>query len=103
MPCFQLCSHIRAGFYFLLAFTNPNQFVAVSCDSVEKVRHGNCYEGKIQTNVLGPKTNFNKTGIFYLPTEAISPYYLGVNGLKKRNYGVNNYLLNSSPDKDIII
>ncbi|CAB3256695.1 unnamed protein product [Arctia plantaginis] len=71
LPCFQLCSHIRAGFYFLLAHTNPDQFIAVGCDSVAEVRHGNCFGGKIKTNVLGPRTNFNKTGIFYLPTDAV--------------------------------
>ncbi|XP_075972713.1 lipase member H-A-like [Anticarsia gemmatalis] len=103
LPCFQLCSHIRAGFYYLLAYTNPDKFVAVACDSVANARHGDCYEGTIRTNILGPKTNFTKRGIFYLPTGAVSPYHLGLNGLKKRKYGVNDYLLAPAPEGDITI
>lgn len=103
MPCFQLCSHIRSGFYWLLSFTNPDKFVAVQCKTVADARHGNCFDGTIKSNVLGPRTNFTNTGIFYLPTNASTPYFLGLDGLKKRKYGVNDYLLMPAPDEDVTI
>ncbi|XP_022829584.1 lipase member H-B-like [Spodoptera litura] len=103
MPCFQLCSHVRSVFYWYLSYSNPDKFIAVQCDSVADARHGNCYEGTLRTNALGPNTNFSKTGVFYLPTNAKSPYYLGLNGLKKRKYGVNDYLMTPAPDEDITI
>ncbi|PZC75749.1 hypothetical protein B5X24_HaOG200556 [Helicoverpa armigera] len=103
MPCFQLCSHIRSAFYWLLAYSNPDKFVAVQCDSVANARIGDCYNGTIRTNVLGPRTNFSKTGVFYLPTEATAPYHLGLSGLKKRKFGVNDYLMTPAPDEDMTI
>lgn len=103
MPCFELCSHVRSGFYYLLAIINPDKFIGVRCKSVADARHGNCYDGEINTNTLGPKTNFTKTGIYYLPTTAEWPYYLGLNGLNKRRYGVNEYLLRPAPDEDIVL
>lgn len=103
MPCFQLCSHVRSAFYWLLSYSNPDKFVAVQCDSVADARVGNCYEDTLRTNALGPKTNFSKPGVYYLPTNAIAPYYMGLNGLKKRKFGVNDYLMIPAPDKDMII
>ncbi|KAH9641595.1 hypothetical protein HF086_017119 [Spodoptera exigua] len=103
MPCFQLCSHVRSVFYWYQSYSNPDKFIAVQCDSVADARHGNCYDGTLRTNALGPNTNFSKTGVFYLPTNAKSPYYLGLNGLKKRKYGVNDYLMTPAPDEDITI
>ncbi|KAJ8726857.1 hypothetical protein PYW08_015254 [Mythimna loreyi] len=103
MPCFQLCSHIRSAFYWLLSHNNPDKFVAVQCDSVAAARLGDCYEGTLRTNVLGPKTNFSKPGVYYLPTNAIAPYYMGLSGLTKRKYGVNDYLMTPAPDEDMII
>ncbi|XP_012547180.1 lipase member H-B [Bombyx mori] len=103
MPCFQLCSHVRAAMYWILAYTNPDKFLAVRCDSVADVRHGDCYDGNITSNVLGPRTEFNEPGIYYLPTKEVSPYYLGNEGLKKSMYGVNAYLLKPAPDIDMII
>lgn len=103
MPCFQLCSHVRAAFYWLLSYTHPDKFVAVRCDSVAHARHGKCYEGKIRHNVLGPRTNFNKTGVYYLPTDATAPYYLGLDGLKERQFGVNEYLIKAAPDEDMTV
>lgn len=52
---------------------------------------------------MGPKTDFNKQGIFYLPTGANAPYYIAEEGLQKRKYDVNEYLLKSAPDEDVII
>ncbi|XP_050681558.1 lipase member H-like [Leptidea sinapis] len=103
MPCFLFCSHLRAAFYWYVATTNPTKFLAVQCASLHDARYGNCYGKQITTNVLGPRTNFTSPGIYYLPTSDNPPYYLGEKGLRKRKYGVNNYLLRTAPDKDLII
>lgn len=102
LPCFLVCSHVRAAFYWNLAFKNTDKFVGVRCDSVAKVRHGRCYDSLIETNYLGPKTNFSKPGIYYLPTTEFVPYFVE-DGTKSREYGVNNYLLKTAPDKDLIV
>ncbi|CAF4895399.1 unnamed protein product [Pieris macdunnoughi] len=102
MPCFLFCSHVRAAIYWMVANENPDQFLGVQCATVHHARHGKCYD-KISSNVLGPDTNFTRPGIYYLPTTENSPYYLGVKGLKKREYAVNNYLLKIAPDKDLVL
>lgn len=102
MPCFLFCSHVRAALYWIVANENPEQFLAVQCDSLQHARRGKCYENTI-SNVLGPNTNFNRPGIYYLPTADNPPYYLGEKGLRKRKYAVNNYLLKTAPDKDLIL
>lgn len=102
LPCFLVCSHVRAAFYWNLAYKNTDKFVGVRCDSVASVRHGRCYDGTIETNYLGPKTNFSKPGIYYLPTTEFVPYFVE-DGTKSRDYGVNNYLLKTAPDEDLIV
>ncbi|XP_026313823.1 lipase member H-like [Hyposmocoma kahamanoa] len=102
LPCFLVCSHVRAAFYWNLAYKNTDKFVGVRCDSVASVRHGRCYDGIIETNYLGPKTNFSKPGIYYLPTTEFVPYFVE-DGTKSRDYGVNNYLLKTAPDEDLIV
>ncbi|XP_032512410.2 lipase member H-like [Danaus plexippus] len=103
LPCFQLCSHVRSAIYWLIASYERHQFVGVKCNSVAEARHGKCYYRGVDTNVLGPKTNFNRPGIYYLPTTENKPFYMGKEGLKKRKYDVNHYLLQVSPEKDMII
>lgn len=103
MPCFLVCSHLRSAFYWLLAYENPDKFIAVRCESVAQARHGNCYNNTIVPNYLGPKTNFTNKGIYYLPTKEIVPYYLGEDGLKERKYNHNDYLLRVSPDNNVIV
>ncbi|KAI5637165.1 lipase domain-containing protein [Phthorimaea operculella] len=101
LPCFVVCSHVRAAPYWMLALTNPDKFKAVRCDSVAQARHGQCYQGDITTNLLGPKTNFSRPGVYYLPTTELPPYYN--DGIGQREYGVNNYLLKTAPDKDMVL
>ncbi|KAI5641906.1 lipase domain-containing protein [Phthorimaea operculella] len=101
LPCFVVCSHVRAAPYWMLALTNPDKFKAVRCDSVAQARHGQCYQGDITTNLLGPKTNFSRPGVYYLPTTELPPYYN--DGIAQREYGVNNYLLKTAPDKDMVL
>ncbi|KAI8440018.1 hypothetical protein MSG28_001452 [Choristoneura fumiferana] len=95
--------HIRSAFYWLLAYENPDKFIAVRCESVAKARHGDCYNDTVVPNFLGPKTNFTNKGIYYLPTKEQLPYYIGEEGLKKRKYNHNGYLLRVSPDNDVIV
>ncbi|KAJ0179211.1 hypothetical protein K1T71_004923 [Dendrolimus kikuchii] len=101
LPCFLLCSHVRSALYWVEALKYPEAFIGVRCDTVSKVRVGDCYNRTITTNVLGVNTDFNKPGIYYLPTRAKAPYHVGVKALKKAKYGVNTYLLKPSPDKDM--
>lgn len=103
LPCFLLCSHVRAAYYWVLAFQNPDKFLAVRCNDVASARHGNCYDNQVQSNFLGPRTNFSQPGVYYLPTNELWPYYIGKSGLKRREYGVNDYLLKTAPDNDMIV
>lgn len=103
MPCFQLCSHVRSAVYWVISNYAKDKFLGVKCDSVPHARHGQCYHGHLEINVLGPKTNFSRPGIYYVPTLDIVPYYMGEKGLKRRQYDVNNYLLKVAPDEDMVI
>ncbi|XP_055918596.1 phospholipase A1 2-like [Eupeodes corollae] len=74
-----MCSHIRAVFYFTEALSSPkgNQFHSVKCDSLEQVEEGKCdrYETIIK---MGDPRNSQKTkGIYYLETNSASPYARG--------------------------
>ncbi|XP_069355409.1 lipase member H-B-like isoform X1 [Maniola hyperantus] len=103
LPCLQLCSHVRAAIYWIIANHETDKFLAVRCSSLADVRRGNCYQEHIETNVLGPKTNFSRPGLYYLPTMESHPYYLGEKGLKPRKFAANHYLLNLTPDEDIVV
>ncbi|XP_049865347.1 phospholipase A1-like [Pectinophora gossypiella] len=104
LPCFLLCSHVRAAYYWILAYKNPDKFLAVRCDSVADARLGRCYHGgtNSQTNLLGPKTNFTTPGVYYLPTKETPPYYLD-DATSAREYGANNYLLKTARDEDMVL
>ncbi|KPJ10569.1 Lipase member H-A [Papilio machaon] len=103
LPCLTLCSHMRSAMYWVSALNNPDKFLAVRCQSVSRARHGDCYDQQLVTNVLGSNTDFNKPGIYYLPTNETDPYYIYKEALVKRPYGPNAYLLKVSPDEDMII
>ncbi|XP_045533880.1 lipase member H [Papilio machaon] len=103
LPCLTLCSHMRSAMYWVSALNNPDKFLAVRCQSVSRARHGDCYDQQLVTNVLGSNTDFNRPGIYYLPTNETDPYYIYKEALVKRPYGPNAYLLKVSPDEDIII
>ncbi|CAG9791838.1 unnamed protein product [Diatraea saccharalis] len=104
LPCFVLCSHVRSALYWIDSYKSPDQFVGVQCDSVAEARRGDCYKDQnITTNFLGPKTDFRKPGIYYLPTNEASPYYKGLNSLKRQSLGINTYLLQLAPDEDMIL
>ncbi|KAL0883718.1 hypothetical protein ABMA27_015833 [Loxostege sticticalis] len=103
LPCLVYCSHTRSAFYWIKAYMNPEEFVAVRCDSVTSARRGDCYRTNVTTNLLGPKTDFKKPGIYYLPTNGAPPYYRGQDALKSRSFGSNTYLLQVAPDEDITL
>ncbi|RVE42897.1 hypothetical protein evm_012452 [Chilo suppressalis] len=104
LPCLALCSHVRSALYWINAHSNPAQFISIRCESVADARRGDCYRNKnITTNLLGPKADFAKPGIYYLPTHEISPYYMGMDGLKKRPLTMNTYLLQVAPDDDMVL
>ena len=103
LPCLQLCSHVRSAIYWLISHYEPQKFLAVQCSSLASARHGDCFSGTAQVNVLGPNTNFTRTGIYYLPTLANMPYYMGSDGLKPRKHGENNYLYKITDDEDIVV
>ncbi|XP_053607007.1 pancreatic lipase-related protein 2-like isoform X2 [Plodia interpunctella] len=87
LTCSTFCSHIRAFTLWVAAlFSPPNSFIAMKCDSVQEARDHKCYKRKpLETNVLGPDVDRNKTGIYYLATSNFFPYYLGKGGLKKNS------------------
>lgn len=87
----------------MLSFGSPDKFLAVRCESIADARLGNCYTKPLQTNYLGPRTNFSQPGIYYLPTNERLPYYMGEEGLRKRKYDLNDYLLKPAPDVDMVI
>ncbi|KAG7305276.1 hypothetical protein JYU34_009319 [Plutella xylostella] len=105
LPCFTLCSHVRAAQLWAAAHDHPAQFIAVRCLSLAHARRGDCYPAHtpVTTNLLGPDTDFDKPGIYYLPTNATPPYYAGQSGLVKHEYGLNQFLKDSTPDTDLVL
>lgn len=84
IPCLIVCSHLRAIFYWWQALEHPKKFIGVKCDNIQDARLANCYNNS-ETNYFGPKTDFDKPGIYYLPTFNEFPYYRGKDGLKPEN------------------
>ncbi|XP_013190600.2 pancreatic lipase-related protein 2 [Amyelois transitella] len=86
MMCGPFCSHSRSFTVWGAALLFPNSFIAMKCDSVQDARDRKCYDRMpVETNVLGPNVDRNKTGIYFLPTTNVFPYFMGKNGLKKEN------------------
>lgn len=85
-PCTTTCSHFRSLLLWVLALRNPNSFIAIKCDSIQDARNSNCYDRlPMETNVLGLNTNRNNSGIFYLATGLVLPFYLKEKGLSKES------------------
>nr|XP_049706707.1 lipase member H [Helicoverpa armigera] len=84
VPCEVICSHIRSFTIWIAALMNPNSFIAMKCDSVQEARDKDCYDkNPVVTNLLGPNTDRNVQGIFYLATQNNFPYFLGLKGLER--------------------
>ncbi|XP_047993350.1 phospholipase A1 member A-like [Leguminivora glycinivorella] len=85
MPCEIMCSHMRSYFVWISALMRPHRFIAVRCESVEKAKVGDCYDGPLVTNTLDIYIDRSKPGIYYLATSNRWPYALGRRGLRKRS------------------
>lgn len=102
IPCLIVCSHMKAMIYWWLAVENPRKFIGIKCDSVQDARYANCYQNN-QLNNLGVETDFNKTGIFYLPTSNVFPYYRGKDGLKSENEIYTSMARNINNDNGFVV
>lgn len=67
-----LCAHSRAWELFAESLTS--QFVAYQCESIEEMRSGSCNGTEIVMGGDEFEEKRNMTGIFYLETNAESPF-----------------------------
>ncbi|XP_059061666.1 lipase member H-A-like [Achroia grisella] len=103
VPCEMFCSHVKVFMIWYSALRNQDSFIAMQCNSMQKIRDKNCYdEQPLVTNVLGPKVDKTKHGIFYLATTYNYPYYMGEKGLKRENEPVAS-ILGESNKRDVIV
>lgn len=84
IPCTSFCSHAKSLLLWVTAMQYPDSFIALKCDSIQDARDRNCFERPLVTNVMGPNTDMNTPGIFYLATLNYFPYYLGEKGLDEK-------------------
>ncbi|KOB75067.1 Uncharacterized protein OBRU01_08153 [Operophtera brumata] len=91
-PCTNACSHSKSFLLWVAAMQYPDLFIGLKCDSVQDARDRNCFEGPLVTNLMGPNTDVNKPGIFYLATLNYFPYYLGKKGLDRNFDFLKSYL-----------
>lgn len=81
--CATTCSHFRVLFLWHAALVYPKKFIAMKCKSVHQAREAKCYDNvPLEYNYLGLDVDVNKQGIFYLSTDKVYPYYLGLKGLR---------------------
>ncbi|CAG9793066.1 unnamed protein product [Diatraea saccharalis] len=92
LPCSGFCSHIKLFPVWMSAVKNPDQFIAIKCDSIQQARDAQCYYREPrETNLLGPKVNQSVQGIFYLSTTRGHPYFLGAKGLDPKYAAWKHY------------
>ncbi|KAG5684758.1 hypothetical protein PVAND_013972 [Polypedilum vanderplanki] len=79
--CDDMCAHMRSVMFFAESAQRKNEkpFMAQKCDSWNKFKNGQCEEGFIFMGINCPE---NATGDYYLQTNEISPFSLGLEGLK---------------------
>ncbi|KAH9627652.1 hypothetical protein HF086_009802 [Spodoptera exigua] len=69
------CNHDRCFYYFAESIRNGG-FTGVKCESYEHALVGDCHlEETLQMGGIEPKTG--KSGVFYLETNAASPFSRG--------------------------
>ncbi|XP_041986257.1 lipase member H-like [Aricia agestis] len=84
--CPEICSHSRSFDIWQSALRNPDDFIGIQCDTVQQARNKDCFDRVPRvTNLLGPKTDRNLEGVFYVSTTNREPYCMGKRGLKKEN------------------
>lgn len=66
------CSHIIVTDYYVEAVANPKGFVSTECSSYENYQLGLCSNGS--TVSLGGILSIQDAGVYYLDTNAESPY-----------------------------
>lgn len=103
IPCLVICSHMRAMLYWWLAIENPKKFIGIKCNSVQEARYANCFDNNKDINYFGHDTNYNKTGIYYLPTSNEFPYYRGKDGLKAENEIYSNIVRSLNSEDDLVV
>ncbi|RVE46665.1 hypothetical protein evm_008677 [Chilo suppressalis] len=102
LPCSSLCSHFKLLLVWLASMKNPDQFIALKCDSIQQARDAECYSRQpMETNLLGPKVNQSVQGIFYLSTSPGYPYFLGTKGLDPEYAAWKQYSELNSKDNQI--
>lgn len=102
LPCTSMCSHVKAYLLWVAALTYPDSFLAFKCDTIQDARDRNCFNKPQITNVLGPRTDANVQGIFYLATLNYYPYYLGKKGLEK-DLDLGNIYLSKMNKVDVLV
>ena len=68
------CSHGRAVSYFVESIDSPIGFVATACESWTTFQSGSCLDNDRQ--LMGQATPPTARGVYYLVTNAESPYAL---------------------------
>lgn len=102
LPCTSLCSHVKSYLLWVASLTYPDSFIALKCDSIQDARDRNCYNRPQVTNLMGPKTDFNVQGIFYLATTNSYPYYLEEKGLDK-SFNLEKSYISNLNKHDVLI
>ncbi|KAL4705463.1 hypothetical protein ACJJTC_007035 [Scirpophaga incertulas] len=102
IPCLVICSHLRAVLYWWQALEHSKKFIGIRCESVQDARFANCYNNT-DNNYLGLETNFQKTGIFYLPTSNEFPYFMGMDGLKPENEVYTSFIRRINDDDGFVV
>lgn len=83
-PCTSTCSHFRVLILWLSAIRHPKKFLGMQCENIQQARNSNCYgNNPLVVNEMGLEVDRNKTGIFYVSTSKMYPYFLGAKGLRE--------------------
>lgn len=101
IPCLIVCSHLKSILYWWQAIEHPKKFLGVKCNSVQDARTANCFDNV--SNSFGIETQFDKPGIYYLPTLHKFPYYMGKEGLKPGNEDYKHILKSLNSEDNLAL
>lgn len=68
------CSHQRAPALFAESITSDVGFKSYKCTSWDEFNDDNCDTSAVETNLMGEPANPSNPGVFYLRTNAVSPF-----------------------------
>ncbi|XP_046743815.1 phospholipase A1-like [Diprion similis] len=74
----EVCSHLRACFYYAESVRNETAFIGRACDSNSAFKEGSCDSNDVV--VMGYATPTTATGAYYLETNSDTPYGRGEEG-----------------------